>query len=162
MRSNMASQILRRTLGSRYLSNPKAFSSASTPIRATLFPGDGIGPEIADSVKQVPFHFSPILSNCWLYLFECSVCMMLSIILCIKSREYLFEFLIGLFYSCLIQAMLLWLMNYDDDIDMKLACMMCDSAIMLNDMYIWLPVNVIARSKDNKCFTCLFWLYFHV
>jgi isocitrate dehydrogenase (NAD+) len=50
----MASQILRRTLGSRYLSNPRAFSSASTPIRATLFPGDGIGPEIAESVKQVP------------------------------------------------------------------------------------------------------------
>ncbi|MCI92210.1 isocitrate dehydrogenase [Trifolium medium] len=37
----MASQILRRTLGSRYLSNPRPFSSASTPIRATLFPGDG-------------------------------------------------------------------------------------------------------------------------
>lgn len=53
----MASQILRRTLGSRYLANARAFSSASTPIRATLFPGDGIGPEIAESVKQVPFQF---------------------------------------------------------------------------------------------------------
>ncbi|XP_040861985.1 isocitrate dehydrogenase [NAD] catalytic subunit 5, mitochondrial isoform X1 [Glycine max] len=50
----MASQLLRRTFGSRFLANPRAFSSAaSTPIRATLFPGDGIGPEIADSVKQI-------------------------------------------------------------------------------------------------------------
>ncbi|KAJ1409983.1 Isopropylmalate dehydrogenase-like domain [Sesbania bispinosa] len=49
----MASQLLRRTLGSRYLANPRAFSSASTPIRATLFPGDGIGPEISESVKQI-------------------------------------------------------------------------------------------------------------
>ncbi|KAJ4844335.1 Isocitrate dehydrogenase [NAD] catalytic subunit 5, mitochondrial [Turnera subulata] len=31
----------------------RAFASASTPITATLFPGDGIGPEIAESVKQV-------------------------------------------------------------------------------------------------------------
>ncbi|PKI68129.1 hypothetical protein CRG98_011428 [Punica granatum] len=64
----MAAQILRRVVGSRstqILSSPanptsvlpalaRAFSS-QTPIRATLFPGDGIGPEIAESVKQVPF-----------------------------------------------------------------------------------------------------------
>ncbi|MQL90439.1 hypothetical protein Taro_023023 [Colocasia esculenta] len=32
----------------------RSFSlEAATPIRATLFPGDGIGPEIAESVKQV-------------------------------------------------------------------------------------------------------------
>ncbi|CAI8602608.1 unnamed protein product [Vicia faba] len=49
----MASQILRRTLGSRYFANQRTFSSVSTPIRATLFPGDGIGPEIANSVKQI-------------------------------------------------------------------------------------------------------------
>ncbi|XP_045813129.1 isocitrate dehydrogenase [NAD] catalytic subunit 5, mitochondrial-like isoform X1 [Trifolium pratense] len=49
----MASQILRRTLGSRYFANQRPFSSVSTPIRATLFPGDGIGPEIAESVKQI-------------------------------------------------------------------------------------------------------------
>jgi len=66
----MGSQILRRTLGSRYLSNPRSFSSATTPIQATLFPGDGIGPEIAESVKQVtsfPFQFSLVL---WLSLFN--------------------------------------------------------------------------------------------
>jgi len=51
----MTFQLLRRTFGGRFLSNPRAFSSAaSSTIRATLFPGDGIGPEIADSVKQVP------------------------------------------------------------------------------------------------------------
>ncbi|KAK4740528.1 hypothetical protein SAY87_032375 [Trapa incisa] len=64
----MASQILRRVVRScsgGILSSPanhhhssllpaltRAFSSA-TPITATLFPGDGIGPEIAESVKQV-------------------------------------------------------------------------------------------------------------
>ncbi|KAM5559787.1 hypothetical protein ABKV19_021127 [Rosa sericea] len=68
----MASQLLRRVIGSRssthFLSggaNPcpallsssspaaRVFSSTSTPITATLFPGDGIGPEIAESVKQI-------------------------------------------------------------------------------------------------------------
>lgn len=63
----MASQLLKRALGSHSgqifslssnltSSSPlsfRAFSSAATPIRATLFPGDGIGPEIAESVKQV-------------------------------------------------------------------------------------------------------------
>ncbi|ESW16363.1 hypothetical protein PHAVU_007G150400 [Phaseolus vulgaris] len=50
----MTFQLLRRTFGGRFLANPRAFSSAvSSPIRATLFPGDGIGPEIADSVKQI-------------------------------------------------------------------------------------------------------------
>ena len=54
--SNMASQLLRRIFSSAN-ANPtsaaRAFSSVSTSIRATLFPGDGIGPEIAESVKQV-------------------------------------------------------------------------------------------------------------
>ena len=39
-------------------SSARFLSSAATlgePIRATLFPGDGIGPEIAESVKQVCF-----------------------------------------------------------------------------------------------------------
>ena len=56
--SIMASHLLRRALGSH--SKPStafvaamAFSSSATTIRATLFPGDGIGPEIAESVKQV-------------------------------------------------------------------------------------------------------------
>lgn len=31
----------------------RSLSTAATPITATLFPGDGIGPEIAESVKQV-------------------------------------------------------------------------------------------------------------
>ncbi|XP_078445181.1 isocitrate dehydrogenase V [Wolffia australiana] len=35
-------------VSSRFLS-----STSTTPIRATLFPGDGIGPEIAESVKQI-------------------------------------------------------------------------------------------------------------
>ncbi|CAN1274719.1 Isocitrate dehydrogenase [NAD] catalytic subunit 5, mitochondrial [Linum perenne] len=50
-------QLMRRALRSRpdqilsTSSAARAFSSA--PITATLFPGDGIGPEIAESVKQV-------------------------------------------------------------------------------------------------------------
>ncbi|PHU27034.1 3-isopropylmalate dehydrogenase, chloroplastic [Capsicum chinense] len=59
----MAFQIARRFLGGggnsvalsiRYLG--RTFASAASEsnlIRATLFPGDGIGPEIAESVKQV-------------------------------------------------------------------------------------------------------------
>lgn len=72
----MASQILRRVVGSRSTriptppSNPssllpalgRAFSS-NTPITATLFPGDGIGPEIAESVKQVSFSAHRQLSS---------------------------------------------------------------------------------------------------
>ncbi|CAI9760682.1 unnamed protein product [Fraxinus pennsylvanica] len=60
----MALQIVKRLarsrLGGIYSSsfpNPtlfnRSFSSESNLIRATLFPGDGIGPEIAESVKQV-------------------------------------------------------------------------------------------------------------
>lgn len=72
----MASQILRRVLrkgaselfpaqslanpsSSRVFSSPaldrclSSLASGSNPIRATLFPGDGIGPEIAESVKTV-------------------------------------------------------------------------------------------------------------
>ena len=63
----MATHLLRRVLGSRSSqilsatsSNPnsaltvaRAYSVDTTPIRATLFPGDGIGPEIAQSVKKV-------------------------------------------------------------------------------------------------------------
>lgn len=80
----MASQLLRRALGSRSsqiisyanpsssLSSPatataRAFSSSSADlIRATLFPGDGIGPEIAESVKQV----LPFLLSIFLVLFR--------------------------------------------------------------------------------------------
>ncbi|KAJ6407448.1 hypothetical protein OIU84_010861 [Salix udensis] len=47
-------QVLRRVLGSTPISSAaRAFSSAPSPIPATLFPGDGIGPEIAEAVKQV-------------------------------------------------------------------------------------------------------------
>ncbi|XP_022747656.1 isocitrate dehydrogenase [NAD] catalytic subunit 5, mitochondrial-like [Durio zibethinus] len=59
----MATQLLKRrasqilSLANPNLGSPlslaRAFSSATAPIRATLFPGDGIGPEIAESVKQV-------------------------------------------------------------------------------------------------------------
>ncbi|KAK9112921.1 hypothetical protein Scep_020440 [Stephania cephalantha] len=75
-RSLMASQIVRRVLRSRtieqiatpLIANGNSFgrvfvstpyrcistdASPNHPIRATLFPGDGIGPEIANSVKQV-------------------------------------------------------------------------------------------------------------
>nr|GMD00300.1 3-isopropylmalate dehydrogenase, chloroplastic [Ipomoea batatas] len=63
--STMASQIARRLLRSNFLNSTstvaspggfnRSFTSAgptSNLIRATLFPGDGIGPEIAESVKQ--------------------------------------------------------------------------------------------------------------
>ncbi|XP_074276146.1 isocitrate dehydrogenase [NAD] catalytic subunit 5, mitochondrial-like [Silene latifolia] len=53
----MASQIMRRILQkqSSFVTNPnfRQLSSSTTPITATLFPGDGIGPEIAESVKQI-------------------------------------------------------------------------------------------------------------
>ncbi|KAJ0088523.1 hypothetical protein Patl1_32127 [Pistacia atlantica] len=63
----MATQLVRRVLGSQsnqilsatnlkpssILPIARYFSADTTPIRATLFPGDGIGPEIAESVKQV-------------------------------------------------------------------------------------------------------------
>ncbi|KAH0927592.1 hypothetical protein HID58_019848, partial [Brassica napus] len=57
----MAAFLARRLLGtstsssSALMSSARAFSSSTTPIKATLFPGDGIGPEIAESFKQVPF-----------------------------------------------------------------------------------------------------------
>ncbi|XP_031503383.1 isocitrate dehydrogenase [NAD] catalytic subunit 5, mitochondrial-like isoform X6 [Nymphaea colorata] len=47
LRRQSTTLFLARTLSSA------AAASATTPIRATLFPGDGIGPEIAESVKQV-------------------------------------------------------------------------------------------------------------
>ncbi|KAA3455143.1 isocitrate dehydrogenase [NAD] catalytic subunit 5, mitochondrial-like [Gossypium australe] len=61
----MATHILRRQVSqilshaspnpnpTSYFSLARPFSSATDTIRATLFPGDGIGPEIAESVKQV-------------------------------------------------------------------------------------------------------------
>ncbi|KAK9723998.1 hypothetical protein RND81_05G040100 [Saponaria officinalis] len=51
----MASQIIRRVLQkqSTFLSNPNFRPLSTSPITATLFPGDGIGPEIAESVKQI-------------------------------------------------------------------------------------------------------------
>ncbi|KAL5728708.1 isocitrate dehydrogenase (NAD(+)) [Ranunculus cassubicifolius] len=50
--NNTPNSITKKILSSL---NPKNFSSQSidSPIRATLFPGDGIGPEIAESVKKV-------------------------------------------------------------------------------------------------------------
>nr|AAM60999.1 putative (NAD+) isocitrate dehydrogenase [Arabidopsis thaliana] len=52
---NGSSQILGTSSSSSgpFISVSRAFFSSSTPIKATLFPGDGIGPEIAESVKQV-------------------------------------------------------------------------------------------------------------
>ena len=35
------------------LRRARGFATAATPLRATLFPGDGVGPEIADAVTQV-------------------------------------------------------------------------------------------------------------
>ncbi len=31
----------------------RAFAAAATPLKATLFPGDGVGPEISDAVSLV-------------------------------------------------------------------------------------------------------------
>ncbi|XP_068634672.1 isocitrate dehydrogenase [NAD] catalytic subunit 5, mitochondrial-like [Aristolochia californica] len=61
MASQMLGRILRTHLSARQISNSswaldRSLSSLSFPsnsIRATLLPGDGIGPEIAESVKQV-------------------------------------------------------------------------------------------------------------
>ena len=36
------------------------YSDATKTITATLFPGDGIGPEIAEAVKQVPIRATPL------------------------------------------------------------------------------------------------------
>ncbi|CAH2074352.1 unnamed protein product [Thlaspi arvense] len=60
----MAANLARRLIGGRSnqilgtssgaaTSVARAFCSSTTPITATLFPGDGIGPEIAESVKKV-------------------------------------------------------------------------------------------------------------
>lgn len=56
----MLRQLIRRSLFEKipngtYQSSSRFFSSDSSDqtIRATLFPGDGIGPEIAESVKQI-------------------------------------------------------------------------------------------------------------
>jgi hypothetical protein len=35
------------------LRRARGFATAATPLRATLFPGDGVGPEIAEAVTQV-------------------------------------------------------------------------------------------------------------
>uniref|UniRef100_A0A803PAG2 Isopropylmalate dehydrogenase-like domain-containing protein n=4 Tax=Cannabis sativa TaxID=3483 RepID=A0A803PAG2_CANSA len=64
--ASMASHLLRRVLGTRsnqiisstspaspLTAAARLLSSATAPITVTLFPGDGIGPEIAESVKQV-------------------------------------------------------------------------------------------------------------
>lgn len=60
----MALQIAKRLIRSGAARNPtvglfssfdRNYSSSPGLIRATLFPGDGIGPEIAESVKQVRF-----------------------------------------------------------------------------------------------------------
>lgn len=53
LRSRSIDQILSRVFTSPARSIA-SLASSSNPIRATLFPGDGIGPEIAESVKQVP------------------------------------------------------------------------------------------------------------
>nr|GMC48772.1 3-isopropylmalate dehydrogenase, chloroplastic-like [Ipomoea batatas]GMD39070.1 3-isopropylmalate dehydrogenase, chloroplastic-like [Ipomoea batatas] len=59
MASQIARRVLRRGFSGRSSSDASArvfhrsFAASSNLIRATLFPGDGIGPEIAESVKQV-------------------------------------------------------------------------------------------------------------
>lgn len=56
----MASNLMRRVatrathiFAAKPLARPFSSASATDLIRVTLFPGDGIGPEIAESVKQV-------------------------------------------------------------------------------------------------------------
>lgn len=86
----------------------RAFSSdasPSKPIRATLFPGDGIGPEIAESVKQVCFYFYyfyNILIGCW---FLSSMVLVLSMfVLCLESCLNSF---VSIFWYCLIIILLI-------------------------------------------------------
>lgn len=69
MASQIVRKLLRATRTKEVFSNPNlprvfdrnftaaaaSDSSNSNLIRATLFPGDGIGPEIAESVKEVLF-----------------------------------------------------------------------------------------------------------
>ncbi|KFK24781.1 hypothetical protein AALP_AA8G024000 [Arabis alpina] len=50
---NRSTQILDTVNSGAVTSAARAFCSSTTPITATFFPGDGIGPEIAESVKQV-------------------------------------------------------------------------------------------------------------
>lgn len=64
MASKICQLIRNRLIGqisSRVFTSPTrslaSVASRSHLIQATLFPGDGIGPEIAESVKQVPFFF---------------------------------------------------------------------------------------------------------
>ncbi|KAL6774455.1 IDH2 [Auxenochlorella protothecoides x Auxenochlorella symbiontica] len=60
MRQGVASALLRGLQATRASSSlaessnlVRAYSSANTPITATLFPGDGIGPEIAEAVQTI-------------------------------------------------------------------------------------------------------------
>lgn len=53
LRGKAAGQLTNRGFAPFTQSFFSTSDSPSVPIKATLFPGDGIGPEIAESVKQV-------------------------------------------------------------------------------------------------------------
>eukprot|EP00889_Picochlorum_renovo_P004466 jgi/Picre1/31496/NNA_006848.t1 len=53
MRKSAISALVRGGQDLLCASSSRGYSSGVKPITATLFPGDGIGPEIAESVKQI-------------------------------------------------------------------------------------------------------------
>lgn len=87
MASQIARRVLRRGFSGRSSSDASArvfhrsFAASSNLIRATLFPGDGIGPEIAESVKQVRF-FATYTSLLCLFPF------------CMKVMDFVFVMII--------------------------------------------------------------------
>jgi isocitrate dehydrogenase (NAD+) len=48
-----AASLLRQSVSQTSCSGVRSFASESTPVTATLFPGDGIGPEIAVAVQKI-------------------------------------------------------------------------------------------------------------
>lgn len=66
LRRLLQGSVLPRVTGRAFAPAAAPFSTeAGETVRATLFPGDGIGPEIAESVKQV-HNFGPVSFLCTL------------------------------------------------------------------------------------------------
>lgn len=121
---SMASQILRRIVGS-HTTTPTLLRqlSTTTPITATLFPGDGIGPEIAESVKQVYFRlinfhrfnfiriFSIIISNFLFFVhnFDCANCLFLILFFGRRSWFRSYNQLIWIQANSLVEIRLIYM-----------------------------------------------------
>lgn len=94
----MASRIVKRLLDNRagkifssagaLPSIHRSFSSSSDLITATLFPGDGIGPEIAESVKQVRFSDSNTYTYIYLHMYSILLLYSYQLGLCIHLYLY--------------------------------------------------------------------------